>query len=86
MSSIKRTGLHIIISEETEALLMRISHLTFATHDDILNLGCKSYLNLHEKQLLKGTANELSGSQAQVVNCVLEDRNDERNVVPLFTG
>jgi hypothetical protein len=86
MSDIKRTGLHIRTTEETENLLKRIGHLTYATHDDILNLGCKCYLNLLQKQLIKGTPNELSGNQTQDIECILEDRNDERNVIPVEFG
>jgi hypothetical protein len=86
MTDIKRTGLHIRTSPETENYLKQIGHLTYATHDDILNLGCQAYLNLLKKQLIKGTPNELSGSQTQTIDCVLEDRLDERNVVPLFSG
>lgn len=86
MSDIKRTGLHIRTSEETENYLKRIGHLTYATHDDILKLGCQCYMNLLEKGLLKGTSNELSGNQTKDIECVFQDRDAERVVVSAEFG
>jgi S-adenosylmethionine:diacylglycerol 3-amino-3-carboxypropyl transferase len=84
----KRSGIHISLDDETRELLrqIQIRNLTFVSASDILKLGCQAWISLHGKGLIKGTYNELSTNQEQTVVCVLEDREPERNVVPIFDG